>query len=471
MNSFSPRPAPSPAPVVSLFFVSLAIMTRRRSCQVPPVLCKFFFANFFLQLQMQLQTWHRGGECPTRDFPNLIRVERGMEEVFAQWNSGGGGGGGGGVAGFRAPPPSTAISVVIPGIVCSSPLSNRGVYRILPDNNDDELVETARRESAPNPTLRIFPHGPIDRVFPLDRVVMHGVYEQRGRNGGNSLHGGHVELSQPMSEWMTPEVMAKQHVQFPDGRDTLGPPFVLYSGLTASATCPGLHRTPAVRDFSFASTFTNKKGIEQRRLTYTSGHRQWSTKPEFERGPELITIRLTLWDDSCRELPGDGLTRDLQKWSAIMDAHPDIRFHALVAVDTSYQLGGGMVNLKVLAVRWELGPYLEQHAICIPDHVVERLVPRVRQLDDNIVNMSTEQARPTGSEWRYYGLTANPTLVNTVAALEQKTDVPCVFFAMRRLVANPAPASPSSPPPLSSDEEEFDAEIPWLKKKARRDLD
>ena len=380
-----------------------------------------------------------------------------MQQVFSQWNRGGS-------SSSRplATPTNRAAegsNAKIQGVLCAASLGGGNVsLRLLPDpeQDDEQLIDAALDESGP--TIRVsIPRHATDAALlqPLDRVSVEGVYEVAGRqNGSVQLNGLKAHVLTPMSEWVTEDMLATQHAQFPEGQDTLGAPFIIYSGQSSYEASPGLHRTAAELNDS-SLTFTSKAGRESRRLTYQFVQRQWLTQAEFERGPEPATMRVTLWDDACRELPGDGLTRDLSRWSAIMRAHPGICFYALVAVDTSYQFGG-IVNLKALAIRWQLQPYLEQRGLVIPADVMERLVPRaMRQPETSrsmmVVNVSTEQARPMGPEWSFYALTANPGAITTVAALEKNTQVDAVFFAVRQLVANPAPVSP--PRSLESDEE------------------
>jgi hypothetical protein len=390
-----------------------------------------------------------------------------MQQVFSQWNRG---------SSSRAPAPAAAAAAAgsnakIQGVLCTAPLGGSGSnvsLRLLPDQDDQpdsSLVDAALDESGPTIRVSIPRHATdVALLQPLDRVSVEGLYEVAGRgNGSVHLNGLKAHVATPMCDWVTDDMMATQHVRFPEGEDTLGAPFIIYSGQCSYEASPGLHRTAAELSDS-SLTFTSKAGRESRRLTYQFVQRQWLTQAEFERGPEPTTMRVTLWDDACRELPGDGLTRDLSRWSAIMRAHAGICFYALVAVDTSYQFGG-IVNLKALAVRWQLRPYLEQHGIVIPADVMERLVPRAMRQQEasrDIVNVSTEQARPTGPEWSYYALTADPVAITTVAALEKNTKVDAVFFAVRQLVANPAPVSP---PPCSL---ESDEEVPRKKQRIKK---
>lgn len=229
-----------------------------------------------------------------------------------------------------------------------------------------------------------------------------------------------------------------QLVPLPIAQGARGRPFLLSSGLLSEGAAhqgaPGFFRTTHWWSDPAACTITRRgSDAEERRLEVALTHHQWTSMTDLHEGRRTeLKFKMCIWDNYCRQLPGDGLTPDLDAWRAIIGANP-IPFTAACCVDTTYNNNkGGIFSLSVVSLRWDVRRYLEHSGRCVALTAAEMpaLPPYKGPEDDGtIVNISSAGVLPDGRQWRFFALTDDPNTIRTAADIRTRA-IHVVYLAL-----------------------------------------
>jgi hypothetical protein len=335
--------------------------------------------------------------------------------------SGGGGEGGAG------------SSVSFSGVVLRLTVKASSVsYRLL---LEEPLPAVAQSwfPNAPDAFIYVRPQEHANQsVSVLDFVRLDGCKASTGSKNGSLFVNAASVVRLPVPPTLP---LAMQLVPLPIADQSRGRPFLLHSGLLSEGAghegAPGFFRTTRWWSEPASCTYTKQaSNTEERRLDVSFTHSQWMSPHELRTKQFTeLEFRMLVWDNHCRQLPGDGLTsNDLNAWSAIMAANP-IPFTAACYVDTTYNGGGGRVHsLSLIGLRWDLRTYLERSNRCVAlsasdvEELVPGLAPFREEMDDGtIINVSVAGVLPQGPRWRFFALTDNPTVVRSAADLSARS--------------------------------------------------
>ena len=330
---------------------------------------------------------------------------------------------------------SSSVTAKIQGIFCGSSIKGSVLsYRLVsPDVDVDPMFERA--------TLRdgtIFVSVPRQehanaRVEPMDEILLEGCTESAPstKDGRVFLNAKTVRRVKPWSLVVADKELAasvRHHILLPtiDG-ERFGPVFLMYSGTETEpvsfATSPGFHR--AVRWDTAEQTWTKyDTQQQQRRLTVHFEQRQWDSLEDMaESVPRKLDM--TIWDEHCQHLPGNGLTQNLDLWSALMQIH-HIPFYALARVDSNFcKDNNTRLAVSVLALQWDVAAYLKSSSL--PVSLTLETVKQILGLEEEeeggvakkgeVINVSATMRIPTGAGWTYFALTTDSddvTAINSV---------------------------------------------------------
>ncbi len=261
----------------------------------------------------------------------------------------------------------------------------------------------------------------------MDRVVVEACDEKTGKKVRVKVRS--MRRVAPWTNLIELERLAA--ARFLPAEHKLGPVHTIYSGSFIKAVCHttptfGLHRL-AFWDSTSVTCVNPKTQGEERHISISFKQRQWEYKSEAREDPDPVSLTMSIDEDQCRQLPGNGLTGNLDEWKAIMTVN-HIPFYALVAAKDD------KISLSTLAVQWDLVTYLETRCVKIPVEVMCQLVPgssSTLALEGEVINISHLGAVPLGPQWHYYAMTADPAQIKTT---RQVAEAKCarLFFAVRR---------------------------------------
>jgi hypothetical protein len=271
-----------------------------------------------------------------------------------------------------------------------------------------------------------FPLAAHTSAEPMDLVVVEGCEEASSSDGRVFLN---AQTFRVVKRWRDVVAESTQHML--TSSQPIGPPFVIYSGTptepaTSGAVAPGYHRA-ITWDPTKLTWVSSRNRAEERRLTVSMTQRQWNTDSELRANPTPIKMSMFIWEDQCAQL---GVTSDLAIWKAIMRCNP-VPFYAMVAENKAFAKKSGELSLSTYAVQWDLSTYLTKRCVALPLDMVRRLIKGTSSgTDQQIVNMTETGSAPTGTGWRYYAMTADPTNVTTA---DEVVEARCakVLFAVR----------------------------------------
>ncbi len=256
----------------------------------------------------------------------------------------------------------------------------------------------------------------------LDEVRVVDCVERTAADGRVFLNATTVVRATPWTHLDTNEP-----VPMPLPVDGKGPVFLIRWATGGTATAPGVHRVLA--------TWELVPNVTDRRLRTTLVHRQWVTLKEAPDAQPL-TLSLTLWDNFCRQLPGDGLTPDLALWKRVMPHHV-VPFTAACCVDARF-CKPGVSALSILGIQWELQAYLEEKCTTVALKDMQDLFPSRKAAaaaapTTTTLLVITGQLPADPTQWRYYAMAVPSVVLNRDNA---------IFVAVRR------PAAPAAPAPI-----------------------
>jgi hypothetical protein len=301
---------------------------------------------------------------------------------------------------------------------------------------DDPLPDMIKAKVEAGETL--FISVPADQggaVVSMSVVVLEGCVEKSGDDGRAFINAKSVRQELPPTEVVanTALMSKEQLVPMPFPVSGKGNPFLMYSGTphnpASVAACPGFHRRNTWN--------TGKEG--ELRLEVTFEQRQWKVRADVRKDMPILTMRMVLWDDQCKQLLlGGDMKRE--HLSAIVKANP-VPFYASVCVDGKYSMPSKL-SLSTLAVHWDLRTYLEKSCLELSATDIKERVPKTtsaKDIDEDIINISATGKVPVGPKWRYFAMTAN----RATSAKEVKE--PMILYAVQVKKAEAAAEAPSDP--------------------------
>jgi hypothetical protein len=338
------------------------------------------------------------------------------------------------------PARSASSSVSLSGSLCGTSVKGKVVsYRVFVDTaSADPMFANAlqERDGIIFVSVSRLPGGAVLEV--LDTVSLDGCTESVSRKDGRVFFNAQsIRRLSPLCDVISERSLAKEHVLLPEEGCRYGPPSLLYSGTEAEpvsfATSPGIYRS-VFWDTS-EMTWTDRGQKEVRRLAIRFKQYQWDVQEEMGE-VQPISLQMFIWDEQCRQLPGNGLSQDLNVWKALMAVH-HIPFYAMVRVDSEFAREE-TTSLSAMAVRWDIGKYL-----LTSSNVVALLIDSAKALcakscamagrEGDIVNVSATCSVPTGAGWTYYALTSDPKRITTaqhVVAASKEKAVAVVILAL-----------------------------------------
>lgn len=215
-------------------------------------------------------------------------------------------------------------------------------------------------------------------------------------------------------------------------------PFTLYSG---HVRVPGLldHGAAVLRDGTPCNRGRGRALVAFMQL------RQWRGQNDAPR-----RVAIALHQEHCNRLPGPGLTPDAAEWNAVIEQHA-IPFYAVCCVNPSSK--PDLMLFDVLAIQWELLPYLEQHALQVSAAAAQSLIENTKKKqksnsgggEDDIISLTcTGQMPKKHHKWRYYVLGSAPdTILDEATLLDRHAHGTCrvIVLAARRKVSKIEPTT------------------------------
>jgi hypothetical protein len=311
--------------------------------------------------------------------------------------------------------------------LCSFSVTGNFVkYRTVPTGDLDPMVRGAIHDGIVSVSFPLVAHTTAE---PMDVIMVEGCAEAGSPDGRVFLNANTVRV---VKCWRDVVQASTQHVLHPLSQSQkMGPPVVVYSGMPTEPAmsgnvAPGYHRL-IEWDPTKLTWVSTRNHMEERRLTVNMTQRQWDTDSELRSNPKPIKMSMFIWEDQCAQL---GISNDLAVWKSIMRCNP-VPFYAMVAENKTFGKKNGDISLSTFAVQWDLSTYLTKHCVVLPLDMIRKLIKNTGgSSDQQIVNMSETGSAPTGSGWRYYAMTADPTNITTP---KQVVETSCakVFFALR----------------------------------------
>ena len=327
---------------------------------------------------------------------------------------------------------SSQPTVSFSATLCSGPVpsGNFEKYRLIPIAELDPMIQKAVHEGVLYVSL---PVAARTSAEPMDVVVVEGCEESSSSDGRVFLNAQSIRM---VKSWRDTVGESMQHV-LPES------PFIIYSGTpkepaSSGVVAPGYHRV-IEWDPSKLTWVSTRNRKEERRLKVTMTQRQWNTDSDLRSDPKPIKMSMFIWEDQCAQL---GVTSDLTVWKDLMRCNP-VPFYAMVAENKTYGKKNGELSLSTFAVQWDLSTYLTKHCVALPFDTVRKLIKgTTSSSDQQIVNMTECGSAPTGSGWRYFAMTADPTNIKTP---DQVVDARCakVLFAVRSMDGGEKPKKKS----------------------------
>ncbi len=360
-----------------------------------------------------------------------------------------------------APPVPVVVAaslVQVRGVLCTMAPGNRDTVScrvfVTEEEDVDPMIVRALANSDGTTVYVSIPKQVIAdaKVECMDDVLVAGCYENESNDGRVFLNAQSVRRIAPWTEKVRPDLLARDHVVVPQDGGHMGPTFIIYSGsFTAPVTYktfPGLFR---MAEWSTTElTWINKRKVEERRLQMSFQQRQWQTEQEARSNPAPISMTMKIWDNQCRQLPGNGLTKSMDVWKAIMAVNP-IPFYAMVAVNTEYARNDGVLPLFTFAMQWDLRAYFEQSCVKMSVEMMRKLVPKSAPAagggQADIVNVSDTGMVPVGPNWQYYAMTADPTNITTAEEVVEAKCAKLLFAVCQKDTKAPPSSETSSKPP------------------------